>query len=105
MDGADAITYILQNNIEGDIIECGVDSGTFEYIWITELMKHNTVRDIYLYDTFTGLVKPGEYDYTCKNAVLYSMNKDEVLQHWTNDMVDDTINKWCYTPLETVASL
>ena len=102
MDGADAITYILQNNIEGDIIECGVDSGTFEYIWITELMKQNTVRDIYLYDTFTGLVKPGEYDYTCNNAVLYSMNKDEVLERWKSDIVNDTVNKWCYTPLETV---
>ena len=52
MDGADAIRYILENNIDGDIVECGVESGTFEYIWITELMKNNTTRDIYLYDTF-----------------------------------------------------
>jgi hypothetical protein len=27
MDGAHAINYILKNNIEGVIIECGVDSG------------------------------------------------------------------------------
>lgn len=102
MDGADAIRYILKKNIEGVIIECGVDSGDFEYAWINELMKHNTVRDIYLYDTFEGLVKPSEYDYTCANAVLYSMNKDEVLQTWSNNKIDDKINGWCYTPLETV---
>ena len=32
MDGADAINYILQNNIEGVIIECGVENGNFELI-------------------------------------------------------------------------
>ena len=56
MDGADAVNYILQNNIEGCIIECGVGSGHFEHIWINELIKNNYVRDIYLFDTFGGLV-------------------------------------------------
>jgi hypothetical protein len=55
MDGADAIHYILENNIEGAIVECGVESGNFEHIWIEELMKKNQLRDIYLYDTFEGL--------------------------------------------------
>lgn len=33
MDGEDAIDYILKNNIEGAIVECGVFSGDFEYIY------------------------------------------------------------------------
>jgi len=102
MDGADAIKYILQNNIEGVIVECGVDSGDFEHIWINELMKNNIVRDIYLYDTFKGLVKPSEYDYTCKGAKLYSMNQDEVCNTWKSYKIDEQINGWCYTPLEKV---
>jgi len=102
MDGADAITYILQNNIEGVIIECGVDSGLFEYIWINELMKNNTVRDIYLYDTFGGLVEPGKYDYTCKDARYYQMNNNEVLNTWKSNIIDEKTNRWCYTPLEKV---
>lgn len=102
MDGADAINYILQNNIEGAIIECGVETGHFEHIWIQELMKNNVVRDIYLYDTFGGLVKPTEYDYTCKDAKLYSMDKDEVYNTWKKHIVNDKINGWCYTPLEQV---
>lgn len=102
MDGADAIRYILHNNIEGVIIECGVESGNFEHIWINELLKNNTVRDIYLYDTFAGLVKPTEYDYTCKDATHYSMNKDEVYNTWKNYIIDENINKWCYTPIEQV---
>ena len=102
MDGADAIDYILKNNIEGSIVECGVGDGHFEHVWITELMKQNAVRDIYLYDTFSGLVKPTEHDYTCNNAVLYQMNKDEVLNMWKNHVINDTVNGWCYTPLENV---
>ena len=73
MDGKAAIQYILNNNIEGVIIECGVDSGDFEYLWISELMKNNVVRDIYLYDTFGGLVEPSEFDYTRDDAVIYKM--------------------------------
>ena len=102
MDGADAIKYILKNNIDGVIIECGVESGNFEHIWITELMKNNAVRDIYMYDTFGGLVAPTKYDYTCKDAILYKMNKDEVYNTWKNHIIDDKTNSWCYTPLENV---
>ena len=102
MDGADAIKYVLKHNIEGVIIECGVESGRFEYIWINELMKNNAVRDIYLYDTFGGLVQPTEYDYTCKNATLYKMNKEEVYNTWKNKIIDEKTNGWCYTPLEKV---
>jgi len=65
-------------------------------------MKNNVVRDIYLYDTFTGLVEPTEYDYTCKDSKLYSMNKTEVYNTWKHHNVSGKINKWCYSPLETV---
>jgi len=102
MDGADAIHYILENNIEGAIVECGVESGNFQHIWIEELMKKNQLRDIYLYDTFEGLTKPGIYDYTCENATLYSMNNNEVLQYWQQMQMTEKINIWCYCPLNAV---
>ena len=75
MDGAEAVNYILTNNIEGVFVECGVESGNFEYTWIQELMKNDAVRDIYLYDTFGGLVKPSNFDYTCENATIYKMDQ------------------------------
>jgi O-methyltransferase len=102
MDGANAINYILKNNINGVIIECGVESGDFEHIWINELMKNNAVRDIYLYDTFGGLVKPSVYDYTCKDAKLYSMDNNQVYKTWEKHIIDDKTNGWCYTPLKKV---
>lgn len=54
MDGAEAVEYILKNNIDGAIVECGVDTASFELVCIESLMKNNTTRDIYMYDTFAG---------------------------------------------------
>jgi O-methyltransferase len=102
MDGAEAIKYILNNNIEGSVVECGVYSGDFEYTCIKEFMNNNSTRDIYLYDTFEGLVKPSEYDYTRDDATIYKMNKDEVYNYWKNNIISDTVNGWCYTPLDKV---
>ena len=102
MDGSDAINYVIDNNIEGAICECGVDAGYFESIWIDELIKRNTTRDIYLYDTFGGLTIPGDYDYTRDDATLFKMDKDQTHKHWKDRIVDANINSWCYTPLETV---
>jgi hypothetical protein len=102
IDGEGTIKYILNNNIEGVLVECGVDAGVFEEIWINELIKNNTVRDIYLYDTFTGLTEPGENDYTCKDAVLFNMSKENVHNEWKSKIINETTNNWCYTPLEIV---
>ena len=100
MDGANVIPYIIQNNIEGAIVECGVESGKFEIIWINELLKRKEVRDIYLYDTFEGLTEPGENDFTCEGAVLYNMSKDAVYKTWKS--YKDSGKPWCSCSLEKV---
>ena len=102
MDGSDAIQYILNNNIEGCVIECGVGGWDFEYIWIQELIKNNTKRDIYLFDTFGGLVRPSEFDYTCEDAIRFKMNSDDVLNMWETQIIDNNTNGWCYVPLSDV---
>jgi len=102
MDGADAVKYILENNIEGDIVECGVAEANMEYAWIKELMKHNVVRDIYLFDTFAGLTEPSEEDYTCDDAKLYKMSKDDVYTEWKKHIINKDINNWCFFSLNYV---
>jgi len=102
MDGADAIDYIIKNKIEGVIIECGVCDGNFEDIWIRQLIKHNEIRDLYLYDTFKGMTEPTEYDYTCEDAKIYKMSKEEVLEYWKNNRLDKKSNGWCYASLDKV---
>lgn len=102
MDGANAVRYILERGLEGALVECGVGSGTVEEIWITELQRTNTVRDLYMYDTFAGLVEPTEFDYTRPDAKLYTMSKDDVYSTWKSGIIDTTTNQWCYTPLDQV---
>jgi hypothetical protein len=102
MDGADAIKYILKNNIEGAVIECGVCYGLFEYIWIKELLEQKEVRDIYLYDTFKGCTEPTEFDYTCETATIYRLTKQETYNWWQNCKITDDTNGMCYCPLEKV---
>jgi len=104
MDGADAIKYIIENNIEGAIIECGVASGDFEVAWINELKKLGHTRDIYMFDTFAGLTEPSQFDYTCENAKIYKMSSEQVHNEWSSKKVNDKLNNWCYTPLDQVQS-
>ena len=104
MDGVDALRYVIQNNIDGCIVECGVDGGQFEHVWIHELLRQKRTRDIFMYDTFSGLTQPGIYDSTCANATLYKMTSDEVLREWESKRVNETTNSWCYTPLDIVKS-
>jgi hypothetical protein len=106
MDGANSVNYILQNNIEGAFVECGVCEGDIQEIWINTLEKNNyAIRDIYLYDTFAGLVEPGEYDYTCKGIKTYNWknwSRDEAHKYWRENIINDKVNNWCYAPLEKV---
>jgi hypothetical protein len=103
LDGADAVRYILRNKIEGVFIECGVEYGRMEKIWIEELKNNNEERDIYLFDTFAGLTKPSEKDYadiTGPSHIYKSYN--DVLNEWNNKKINDNINNWCYSSLENV---
>ena len=102
MDGADAIKYILENKIEGVIIECGVCYGLFEMIWIEELQKNNEIRDIYLYDTFKGCTEPTNLDYTAKTATIYQLDSNATYNWWRQLKISEDVNGLCYCPLEKV---
>ena len=104
MDGVDALRYVISKNIGGCIVECGVDGGNFEHIWITELMKRREIRDIVMYDTFAGLTKPGVYDYTCETSTLYTMDSGAVMKEWESKRINENTNAWCHTPLDRVKS-
>jgi hypothetical protein len=104
MDGREAVEYILNNNIEGAFVECGVESGNFEAIWISVLQERNVTRDIYMYDTFAGLTRPGEFDYTRSDAIICSVSREEVLREWQSRVINSTLNTWCYSPLGKVSS-
>src|SRR6516225_932962 len=58
-----AVKYIRLNQIAGDIVECGVWRGG-SMMLVAYALDHlgDTSRDLYLYDTFTGMTEPSEID-------------------------------------------
>ena len=62
------IRYVVENDIPGDIVECGVwKGGLMQLAALTLKELGDTSRAIYLYDTFDGMPEPGEHDVDWKN--------------------------------------
>lgn len=61
----DATSYIVRTGIEGAFAECGVwRGGSMMAVAITLIELGETDRDLYLYDTFTGMTEPTPADTT-----------------------------------------
>ncbi len=89
-----AVKYVEANNIEGDVVECGVWKGGNSMVMALTLLNCNSKhRNIYLYDTFEGMVEPGEKDVDFKGQ----HSKGVWQKHQSAD-----VNEWCYSPLEEV---
>jgi O-methyltransferase len=58
-----AVEYIATRPVEGAIVECGVwRGGSMMAVALTLLWLGVTDRDLYLFDTFSGMTDPGEED-------------------------------------------
>lgn len=59
----EAVRYVVRNQIPGAMLECGVwRGGSMLAVAHTLLRLGVTDRDLYLFDTFTGMSEPGERD-------------------------------------------
>ncbi len=91
----DAVQHVVDAQIEGDIVECGVWKGG-SMMAAAKALLHNGIsdRELYLYDTFEGMTVPTDLDVTCdgKPAII----KFEQTQ--TGDERSD----WCRAPIELV---
>ena len=91
----ESVKHVVNNQIEGAFVECGVWKGGSMMAAI-ETLKHQNVfnRELYLYDTFEGMSEPTEndIDHAQQSAAeqLAQRNKNE------SDVV------WAYSPLEAV---
>jgi O-methyltransferase len=87
-----AINYVLDRNIPGDIVECGVWRGGSSLL-AALIMKARNISDrkLYLYDTFQGMTPPTEFDvYKRGNTGL------EMMEQYSDDI------GWCYALLDDV---
>jgi Macrocin-O-methyltransferase (TylF). len=58
-----SVKYIIKNNIEGDIVECGVWKGGSSMVAALTCIKYGDMkRKIYMYDTYEGMSAPCEKD-------------------------------------------
>ncbi len=72
-----AVKYLVENDISGDFVECGVFKGASIVCMIRTLQSlGRDDRDIWLYDTFEGMPKPAEIDHYMEWA------EGETVKHW-----------------------
>jgi hypothetical protein len=91
----EAMRYIVNHDVPGAIVECGVwRGGSMMAAALTLKTMHCEDRDLYLYDTFEGNPAPGEEDiyHTGKSA-------QEILEK--HDKKDER-SFWCRVGLEKV---
>lgn len=91
----EAVKYVEQNNIKGDIVECGVWKGG-SMMAVAETLNYlrKTDRSLYLYDTFEGMSEPTEFDKT-----YYGKSASELLSAEGNKTKNSV---WAYSTLDTV---
>lgn len=70
-----SVNYLVKNKIKGDIVECGVwKGGSIMTIAFTLLQKKSVKKNIYLFDTFTGMTAPSKKDYLYGNKKKNATN-------------------------------
>lgn len=90
-----AVRYVVQNKIPGDFVECGVWKGGSAMAMVEVLLQFGEIqRDIYLYDTFTGMVAPTPKD--------VSFTGEVARQIFEQTKTSEDASDWCYAPMDEV---
>jgi O-methyltransferase len=97
-----AVEYIVNNNIVGDIVECGVWRGGSSMLIAQTLMKFNCMNKvIYMYDTFEGMSTPTEKDKDVSGSsahdLLKTSKKENKNSIWCIADLDDVKNNMAKT--------
>lgn len=91
----ESVNYIQRNEMDGDIVECGVWKGG-SMMAVAETLKstNDCTRKLYLYDTFEGMSEPTEHDKTYYGEAAASLLNEE--DNKEKNLI------WAYSTLETV---
>lgn len=90
-----ATSYIAKNRIPGAIVECGVWRGGSMMAAARTLLDHDiTDRELYLYDTFTGMTEPTEVDVRCTG--------EHALDRFRERQTGEDQSDWCHASLHDV---
>ncbi len=90
------IKYILQHDIAGDIVECGVwKGGMMQFAALLLKKLGDESRNLYLYDTYSGMPEPGDYDFDWDNnsaKETYNYHQQKGLKWGYGGSLDDVKN-------------
>jgi len=90
-----AVRYVLDNNIEGSFVECGVwRGGSMMAVALTLIANQSSNRHLYLFDTFEGMSPPSEVDIS-----IVGERAQEML---TSSVKSEEDFLWAYAPLDKV---
>jgi hypothetical protein len=91
----DAVQYVVKNDIKGAMVECGVWKGGSSMAMALTLMKLDAEnREIYLYDTFSGMSAPGDIDVSNIGTKAH--------EQFSKSKISADASDWCLSPLEEV---
>lgn len=93
----EAVRYIHEKNIDGDIVECGVwKGGSMMAVAETLLSLGESNRNLYLFDTYEGMAPP-----TGEDVDIAGVTAESLLEQ-SDKRNDDSV--WCCASLEMVRS-
>ena len=105
----EAVRYLVAHDVPGAIVECGVwRGGSVMAAALTLLECGDKDRDLYLFDTFEGMVTPTEkdvrHDGVRAEAILESHAKTDETSTWcavTEPVVREALSRVAYPPDRT----
>jgi hypothetical protein len=93
-----SVRYIVQGDVPGAVVECGVWRGGSMMAAALTLMRLGAERELYLFDTFEGMVAP-----TAADVSVYGQSaRDTFATHART--TGAAYSDWCYAGLSEVRS-
>jgi hypothetical protein len=93
----DSVGHVVEANVPGAIVECGVwKGGSMMAAALTLIDREGSDRDLYLFDTFAGMPPPTQED------VFSAYDGYNPMRHWRRRQQADDTNSWHNVPADEV---
>lgn len=91
----ESVRYLETSGLEGAFVECGVWKGGSVMAMALALKElKNESRDIYLYDTFSGMSQPSDVD--------ISIHGEKASEKYLRTRISGNSSEWCMAPWDEV---
>lgn len=86
--------YVVENNISGDFVECGVWRGGNGILAKKIFEALGSDKKVFMFDTFEGMTEPAEVDVNARS-------KEHAREQY-NEALTSSHSGWCYASLDDV---